>query len=678
MAPEQLVGDPVDHRTDVFAFGAVLYEMMTATAAFTGRDEIEVAEATLAHDPLERDVAALAELPPAIVEIVRRCLQKKRENRFQSARDLAFALDTLGTEVTRRVVPPKRRRLSFVAGIAVGALVAGIAAVAVVAMRGHSPRPQPAAVTKLLDRSGQVWTAKLAPDGTLYVSGAFDDLFGKSALIGIRTYHRDAAGGLSLIVGGPGLLVAVARDGRLAILREVTLDHYASHGKLEILDANGRESPVAGDLSDVSGAGFLPDGSLAITRNRGGLYQLEAPIGKVVYQSHGQLMALAVSATGSLAVIDQTAVDTHVSHRVVTIAPTGAQTVVGGDWRDASGLAWDGDELVVAGDREGVEHALWRIDRDGRERLVWRGAHKLLLQDARDGALIVSELDARRRIVVHNGISGRTHELLWTPESQLVDLSLDGTRLTFAEQPAGEAVPRLYVRSIAGGDPIPLGVGPGGAISRNGRNVLVRSAAPPWRVIDISLGTPWDELGTAVTRRELPAGDITLFLAAGWLADNTIVIVANGANGMAVYKQALDGSPPVRLGPWTGGSLDFTGFHVSPDGKHISHRDPDLTPKIVDLESFVATRIGVSNDYIAGWSRDGASVFVASLGSWPIEVSRHPLDRAAPEKLFEVPTPGPGTLNLEQLCIAGDGKTYAASFLSVDSVLLRVEPEGAP
>jgi eukaryotic-like serine/threonine-protein kinase len=99
MAPEQVRGLAVDHRADMFAFGAVLYEMLTGERAFKGETAADTMTAILTRDPPDLDPARLS-ISPALERIVRRCLEKNADLRFQSATDLAFALETLSTVST--------------------------------------------------------------------------------------------------------------------------------------------------------------------------------------------------------------------------------------------------------------------------------------------------------------------------------------------------------------------------------------------------------------------------------------------------------------------------------------------------------------------------------------------------------------------------------------------------
>ena len=94
MAPEQVRGEPVDHRADLFAFGCVLHEMLSGTRAFSRETQVETMNAILNEEPPELSEAN-PNLSPAIERIIRRCLEKSPERRFQSASDLAFGLEGL-------------------------------------------------------------------------------------------------------------------------------------------------------------------------------------------------------------------------------------------------------------------------------------------------------------------------------------------------------------------------------------------------------------------------------------------------------------------------------------------------------------------------------------------------------------------------------------------------------
>ena len=104
MSPEQVRGENVDHASDLFSFGVVLYEMLCGKRAFAGASSVEVMNAILKEEPPELP----ASVPPALGRIVRRCLEKEPDRRFQSAADLAFAVQPSSPSLPH-VAPPKHR-----------------------------------------------------------------------------------------------------------------------------------------------------------------------------------------------------------------------------------------------------------------------------------------------------------------------------------------------------------------------------------------------------------------------------------------------------------------------------------------------------------------------------------------------------------------------------------------
>jgi len=94
MSPEQVRGNPADSRSDIFSFGAILYEMLTGTRAFKGNSSVETMHAILREDPPEIPTTD-SKISPGTERVMRRCLEKAPYERFQSARDLAFALEGL-------------------------------------------------------------------------------------------------------------------------------------------------------------------------------------------------------------------------------------------------------------------------------------------------------------------------------------------------------------------------------------------------------------------------------------------------------------------------------------------------------------------------------------------------------------------------------------------------------
>ena len=134
MAPEQARGQLVDARADIFSLGAVLYETVSNRRAFDGETTVDVLAAVLHADPPE--LHGDLRVPPALDRIIRRCLEKRPEERFQSSRDLAFALEGVASgsgtlaippgAATARQVPWWAAALAALLALAIGALVGGL------------------------------------------------------------------------------------------------------------------------------------------------------------------------------------------------------------------------------------------------------------------------------------------------------------------------------------------------------------------------------------------------------------------------------------------------------------------------------------------------------------------------------------------------------------------------
>src|SRR4029077_6971000 len=106
MSPEQVRGDVSDARSDIFSFGAVLYEMLTGKRAFKRETSAETMTAVLREEPPELNETGW-QGPLGLQRILTRCLEKGVERRFQSASDLAFAIESLnGTTSAKSVVQP--------------------------------------------------------------------------------------------------------------------------------------------------------------------------------------------------------------------------------------------------------------------------------------------------------------------------------------------------------------------------------------------------------------------------------------------------------------------------------------------------------------------------------------------------------------------------------------------
>ena len=168
MSPEQVRGAAIDHRTDIFSLGSVLYEMVTGRPAFERESAVETMHAVLSVEPPPVETPAIS---PALEETIRHCLEKDPRDRFQSARDLAFHLQTLpemqrGGNATQPVATIRSRRAYRATLIAVPLLAAFAAGGFVLqALHGRSPEAPPRTYRQLTSADGMEIFPTLAPDG---------------------------------------------------------------------------------------------------------------------------------------------------------------------------------------------------------------------------------------------------------------------------------------------------------------------------------------------------------------------------------------------------------------------------------------------------------------------------------------------------------------------------------
>lgn len=171
MAPEQLRGQTVDHRCDIFSLGAVLYEMLSGQRAFHGNTPADTVSAILKEDPPELSEES-EKIPAALARIVHRCLEKDPAERFQSARDLAFNLELPSAPSSSsgrlQAVEPARKKTTTVPWVAASLLLLVGLGLGFFAARGHKsllPSREPVVLRRLTDFVGMEEFPALSPDG---------------------------------------------------------------------------------------------------------------------------------------------------------------------------------------------------------------------------------------------------------------------------------------------------------------------------------------------------------------------------------------------------------------------------------------------------------------------------------------------------------------------------------
>jgi eukaryotic-like serine/threonine-protein kinase len=180
MSPEQVRGQTVDHRSDLFALGCILFELLAGKRAFEADSAADTMSAILREDPPEPSTLN-PNLPAALDRMVRHCLEKAPAERFQSAQDLAFQLESLSssssTSQTVKTIAPSRRKPLLMAAAMVAALLAGVG-LGRVLFRNSGPDLAGYKFMALATEEGVKQEPAWSPDGkTIAYTGRVDGVF---------------------------------------------------------------------------------------------------------------------------------------------------------------------------------------------------------------------------------------------------------------------------------------------------------------------------------------------------------------------------------------------------------------------------------------------------------------------------------------------------------------------
>jgi serine/threonine protein kinase len=183
MSAEQAQGKPVDHRTDIFSLGNILYEAATRKKAFEGDSDFTVME-KIVHDDPPPAVEVNPKTPPQLSHVIRRCLAKDPDERYQSMKDLAIELRDISAEFEafRPLIP--RRRRAWIYAVAAAIVLAGMATFLSILRPWHhneQPRVLRAAITAPAGWSFGNYSMAVSPDGSQVVFGV-RNAQGKSVL----------------------------------------------------------------------------------------------------------------------------------------------------------------------------------------------------------------------------------------------------------------------------------------------------------------------------------------------------------------------------------------------------------------------------------------------------------------------------------------------------------------
>jgi Tol biopolymer transport system component len=254
MSPEQLEGKDADVRTDIFAFGAVLYEMVTGAKAFEGKSQVSLMAAILEHEP--RAISSLLPLtPPLLEKIIKKCLQKDPHDRWQSASDIIEALGWVrGGEGATPVVAMERPTTRW-KSIAMATATLAIAALIVAGLlffRKTSDAPMWVSVIPPDTNFAARVTLALSLDGKRIVFSAPNAAGGN--VLWLRSL--DSSDARELPGTATGTLPFWSPDGR-----SIGFFNFAE-GKLERLDVDGGTPQVLAPAANPRGGSWSSDGNI--------------------------------------------------------------------------------------------------------------------------------------------------------------------------------------------------------------------------------------------------------------------------------------------------------------------------------------------------------------------------------------------------------------------------------
>jgi Tol biopolymer transport system component len=649
MSPEQVRGQAVDARSDIFSFGAILYEMLAGRRAFRGGSSVETMNAVLKEDP--PDLSSVTSMvPPALQRIVDHCLEKSPDARFQSSRDLAFDLASI-SGMSDTGVSSIRRPTKVVKWLPWALLLAVLAAGgAYVARRPRLPE-QPK-LHQLTFRRGIVRSARFAPDGqTIVYAAAWDG--------GPLTLFQTRANALeSVPLQLPSAdLLAMSPTGDIAVSLGRNPAPWAGYGTLaqtSMLAAAPRQL-----LEKVSVAEWTPDGNQLIVVHRlNGQDQLEWPMGKVILRTTGYFDHLRVSRDGkTIAFIDHPVYGDNRGDVVICDA-AGKKQVLVKDWAGVEGLAWspDGKEVWFTADKDGTigTFEVYGVDLNGRLRSVWQVPTNVKLLDvSSDGRVLVNSGVVTGSVYAKSEGDANERDLAWLAWTSPVHVSADGKLVLLVSFGAGAG--RYYATSIRPIDGAPgtrLAEGDAIDLSPDRKWALSAKLTDPPQLLVTPTGAGQSIVVNTKGMR---------FGGARFLPDNRVIfgVPRSDQTGDLWVVDALKQGVPQSLNVRT--PARASNAIPSPDGKWLAMQVDDDGVYVVPLDGGPQPRIaGTTGEDILLRVPDPASIFVSRFDKGAFHVDRvdvgtgrrqHVRDIAAPDMAGAIYT-------RPYLAVSGDAKTY--------------------
>jgi Tol biopolymer transport system component len=664
MSPEQVRGMALDPRSDIFSFGAVLYEMLSGKRAFHGDTAADTMSAILKEDPPElnetnRNVA------PALERIVQHCLEKNPESRFHSASDIAFDLEHLSglSGSTARLATAGidsgtgvQSRRGLVMAIA-AALVIGCAVYALGWWTGKAGGGAPQAeYQQITFRTGSIGNARFTPDGSIVYSASWDG--GDDQLYMSRT---DDPGSRELGLKDAELL-SISRSGEMAIrLNTVSHGGYAQSGTLARVPLSGGTPREV--LDNVQDADWSASGdSLAIVRYvpENNHWRLEYPAGKVLLDGINWISHPKISPDGKwIAFADHENPSGDDEGSLAVIGADGQQKErkLSSGWTALQGILWSpsGAEIWFTSTNKGSAPNPRAVTLSGKLRMITNVPGGMWLEDLRNGVVLTVTNHVRTGIRGMAPGSKEERELGWFGWSLLRDISRDGRKILFEEEGDGGGPNyTVFLRDTDGSPPARIGEGVAGTISPDGKWVITKPAK----------GGPLSLVPTGAGESRQLTHDAVSYGAVRFLPDGKQLLASGIEAGHGGRDYLIDLS--------SGNSKPITpegmaGVQISPDGSSTVVRGADGKQGIWPLDGGGFHPIaGIeSNGSVIGWTPDGESLYVApdrrgASAAKTVQVYRVNIQtgKMEPWRTFGEET-GAGVSSVGAPRLSSDGSAYA-------------------
>ena len=672
MSPEQVRGKAADRRSDIFSFGSVLYEMLSGKKAFRGDSAADTMSAILKEDPPDL-IASNRSIPPALERIVHHCLEKSPEQRFQSARDLAFDLESVSSVSTTsaaraftrfRFRPTPSRAATLAAAVALGAgLLAGWLAF-------HAPPLELPRFKRLTYRRGPIWGARFAPDGHTIVCTAS---WGDARVPQLHSLRVESAESTRLNLPDREVR-SISHSGEMLLFERKRAHNVSGYLVTGTLSQASIAGTAVRDLAeDVADASWAPDGTtFAVVRAPDWHYRLELPAGTTLCETKGWMSHPRVSPNGDLLAFVEHPDIAFDGGSVAVVDRAGRKRSLSAGWDSVQGLAFSpgGDEVWFTAGSTANTKSLHAVSLSGRHRALIATPAGMMLEDvSRDGNVLFVERNSRLGLLamLPDQAGARDVSALdWAVDPLL---SHDGKTLVFTEGSAGSrGGSSIYMRRLDRGPSEPavrLGEGEAGAISPDGRLVVRKfggSPLPALQLIPTGAGEP----------KPIDLGQLEVGYQADFTPDGKQLLISAHERGRPdrLYAIDLPDGTPRAIAP-----EGINPLLIAADGRALVI-ESDGRPALYPLNGGAIQPIaGVeAGDQPLAWAEDGKSLYVSVGPPSGARVVR--IDgRSGRRETWKEYTPGDtaGLAYMRAAAISADGKTVIVHYQTVTSTLYLAE-----